>query len=455
MKNTVYVAHCVDTEGPLFESVRATFERLENIFGIKITPSNNNLKKLQKKELNLQVDEEEVREVVDKKLTETNENWGEVKKQFRKITDKSFREKYSDSESRKWRYSWFIMDHSGFSGANPRRRSLGNHVIFDQYKRWSKKQETSLDEINFHYHPLSIRSDAHRCATEYVGSENIFEILARKIIDRQWFPAAYRPGFHSERPDSHWLLEQWIPFDFGNQSGKTSDDQPDLARGRFGNWRRAPTSWIPYHPSHDDYQSKGDCRRYIARCLNMDTRHRNLTQEDVTQAFEEAAKKGRSLLAFTDHDHRRMEWHVDKVWSMIDEVSKKFDDVSFRHATAIEGIRAVLDMEDPYPPELGADLEEIEGSTVLSVGCQNDIFGPQPFLALKTKSGDYIWQNFDRPDTSVWTYTFDFHTLPIESIDCIGVAANSPSGATDVLKINPEQKRVERRSLNTFEAENN
>ncbi|MCS4044614.1 hypothetical protein GGQ00_003074 [Salinibacter ruber] len=448
MRSTLYVVHCVDTEGPLFESIEATFERLKNIFGIKINPSEDNLKSLRNEEINLDVSEKKVSKLVDKRLIETNENWGEIESQFRKVTSKSFRKKYSDSDGRGWRYSWFIMDHSGFNGVNPRRRSLGNHVIFDQYKRWLEKKEDNIDEINFHYHPISIRSDAHRCATEYVGSKNIFEILARKIIDRQWFPAAYRPGFHAERPDSHWLLEQWIPFDFGNQSGKTSDDQPDLARGRFGNWRRAPTSWIPYNPSHDDYQSRGDCRRYIARCLNMDTRHGNLTREDVIQAFEEAVQQGQSLLSFTDHDHRKMDRHVDKVWSMIDEVSNEFQDVNFRHATAIEGIRAVLGMDAPYPPKLNAEIEEIEGKTVLSVGSQNDIFGPQPFLALKTKSGNYIWQNFDRPDTSIWTYTFDFHTLPIDSIDRIGVAANSPNGVTDVLRINPDQKKVERRSLN-------
>ena len=29
---TVHVVHCIDTEGPLHESVEATFERLKRIF---------------------------------------------------------------------------------------------------------------------------------------------------------------------------------------------------------------------------------------------------------------------------------------------------------------------------------------------------------------------------------------------------------------------------------------
>ncbi|MDC0992864.1 hypothetical protein OAS14_00700 [Alphaproteobacteria bacterium] len=33
---TVYIVHCVDTEGPLYESLEATSERIEQVFGIKV-----------------------------------------------------------------------------------------------------------------------------------------------------------------------------------------------------------------------------------------------------------------------------------------------------------------------------------------------------------------------------------------------------------------------------------
>ena len=29
---------------------------------------------------------------------------------------------------------------------------------------------------------------------------------------------------------------------------------PDLIGGRWGDWRRSPNSWKPYHPSISDYQ---------------------------------------------------------------------------------------------------------------------------------------------------------------------------------------------------------
>ena len=43
----VYIVHCIDTEGPLYETLDATFHRLKQIFGINIEASEGNLKNLQ------------------------------------------------------------------------------------------------------------------------------------------------------------------------------------------------------------------------------------------------------------------------------------------------------------------------------------------------------------------------------------------------------------------------
>ena len=39
----LFLVHCVDTEGPLYESLGATFERLRNSLGIQLTPSRETL----------------------------------------------------------------------------------------------------------------------------------------------------------------------------------------------------------------------------------------------------------------------------------------------------------------------------------------------------------------------------------------------------------------------------
>ena len=50
MGKDVYIVHCIDTEGPLYESIDASFERLKEIFGIELEATVENLRKIQNKE---------------------------------------------------------------------------------------------------------------------------------------------------------------------------------------------------------------------------------------------------------------------------------------------------------------------------------------------------------------------------------------------------------------------
>ena len=76
MVRPVYVVHCVDTEGPLHESVEATFERLKAIFGIDLEPSVALLRHLQAGEVDLGGLEQAVRKVVDPHLLGYNDPLG-------------------------------------------------------------------------------------------------------------------------------------------------------------------------------------------------------------------------------------------------------------------------------------------------------------------------------------------------------------------------------------------
>ena len=59
MSSIVQVVHCIDTEGPLYESLEATFDRINQIWGFKLEPSNENLELLRKK-INLKGFEDEI-----------------------------------------------------------------------------------------------------------------------------------------------------------------------------------------------------------------------------------------------------------------------------------------------------------------------------------------------------------------------------------------------------------
>jgi hypothetical protein len=435
MCESVYIVHCIDTEGPLYESLYATFERVKDIYGIDIQPTAENLKKLQDKELNVDGYEDAIADMVSPKRIKTNETWDQIDVMLNELLSDEYRKKLVDSIGNGWVYNWFCMDHVGFTGYNPRRRDAGYHNIYDHYLHKLKEINNDKDLIQFHYHPLPFSGDYNISATAYLNSNNIFDILCRKVIDREWFPSTFRPGFHTERPDSHWFLEQWIPFDYANQATNNIDDkQIDLSNGRYGDWRRAPKEWIPYHPSHDDYQVEGTSRRWIARCLNMEARIRELTLNDVIEGFERAKSGKPAIIAFTNHDFRDMRPEVDKVREMISEVSKNYKDVKFYYSNAIDAMRNTLKLQAKkidLKIELKKDIDK--NTAFLKIKSNNKIFGPQPFLAIKTVTGQYIWDNLDFQSEKEWTYTFDANTLKLNMLEKIGVAANSSEGVTEVI----------------------
>ena len=129
--SVIYLVHCVDTEGPLYESLDATAERLEKAFGISVLPSPTLL--------------EDVRAgkgIPEKILPQVNEflsrisynkDWGMIDEMLDDMLSDKWRNKHVDDFGMGYSFNWFVMDHVGFE-SNPRRRSMGYHSIYDYYR---------------------------------------------------------------------------------------------------------------------------------------------------------------------------------------------------------------------------------------------------------------------------------------------------------------------------------
>lgn len=441
-ENTVYLVHSVDTEGPLYESLDATFQRLEDIFGLQIEATSHNLRKIQNKEIDLGGKEEQAARVVAPELIEYNDDYGKIKKMLDHIGSRHYRNKMRDDFGGGWIFNWHCVDHIGYD-VNPRRKDIGYHNIFDYYTEFIRDTDAP-DEIHWHFHPTHHRNISHLNVNTYLRDNKIFEILARRIIERSWFPSVNRAGFHVERPDSHWFLEQWIPFDLSNQAFPGEDIQQDMTEGRFGDWRRAPADWSVYKPSHDDYQIPGNCRRFIARCLNVGTRMRCINEMEVKKAFEYARNSGAALLGITNHDFRDMAKDIDYLRSLLSRAKDEYPDVKFKYSEAREAFNRVLYGEFIPSEENMLNLEWESGNNeqwILKVKASKETFGPQPFLAVETLDGNFHHDNFDfQIPFREWSYTFDEHTFPIETVKNVGVGTNDKRGFfhTETVKMGDE-----------------
>ena len=85
-------------------------------------------------------------------------------------------------------------------------------------------------------------------------------------------------------------------------------------------------------------------------------------------------------------------------------------------------------------PKLKVELNKFQDfKWNLTVKSEGEIFGPQPFLALRTRDGKYYWENFDFIKKGrEWRFALSTpEHAPIGLIDKIGVAANSSTGHTE------------------------
>jgi len=430
-KGAVYIVHAVDTEGPLYEGLEKCFSRINSLFGINLSPSLENLEKLKKGELELNGIEDEVSSFVKRSLYK--ESWADIDAMHEVFMSKKWRARAKDSLGKPYVASWFCMDHVGFN-YNPRRRATGYHEIYKYYDSKIKEYDLKRDRIYWHYHPMSFSHHAHRMGYNYSYSGNLHnEILSRRIIDKNWFPVANRPGGHIETYDINAWLEQWIPFDLANQSVlENPTSYKSMLFDRHGDWRGGFPDWIIYHPSLYDYRKKGELKRWISRCLNIGGRYSSIELKDIENAFEAANSGKKVLLSYTNHDFRDMVSETEGIIRNISNVAKKFSGVDFYWANAVEGFRAVLDMEKEKPVELDINVN----SKFINIKVKSgNVWGVQPFLAIKTKDNRYLHDNLIINPDQTWTYCFLKESVEFDDISNIGIACNDTQGNTFVYNI--------------------
>ena len=442
MSNYLPVVHIVDTEGTLSEPLKITFKRIYEMFGLRIKPSRSNFNKILNHKINLPLStllKKEFYKAFNKDTLKTfNSTWKEIDIQSRIVFKKSFRNKYKDSFENGWIINWNCVDHVNYK-TNPQKRKIGFHKIFDYYRDKINKLR-STDNIHFHFHPISLNNAANKSGNHYFStSNNIFQILSRRIIDRNWFPSVYRPGFHIENPDSHWFLEQYIPFDYANQSHSGY-----RANGyRFENWEGATKSWSPYHPDYKDYRKKGNCKRWIARCLNVGARLSVLTQQEVNKAFIELKEGKKVILSFTNHDEKNMLPDFEKTYKMLTKASKKFG-IKFKYFDARSAFRDAMKLKKKKK----LDFKIVFKKNFIEILSNHETFGPQPFLAIKDNKGKFYHENFSiiKPYRK-WIYYFDSHSIPLNKTQFFGFASNDDYGNTTIVKINTSKRKIKKRFI--------
>lgn len=423
MKKTVYIVHAVDVEGPMTETIEATFERMKS-YGLPsyINPSKENLEAIQNGSCEFKLDNtlsETLSKVFNNHSLGYLENWSKIDSMIHEITSTKFRKEFCSKDGSPYIFSWFIYDHhEGFSN-NPRYHEVGTHRIFDHYNQIFKKQNDYSDGIYFHYHHPSINGNALESNTCWTNRTVHEEIIARRIIDREWYFSCFRAGLHIERNDmSHWL-EMFIPFDF---SARYCKNQNSYSPGSDMDWRNCSDLWGGWHPDWYDYRKEGTMKRYLFRCTDLWTYLNVLSEDEIEEAFSQADNNGSSVLVYYNHDYRNMVSEIESGYKNIINIAERYPDIDWKFVNALEAAQKYLGLE-PKKPSIEYKIEK----DILIVKCKGEIFGPQPYLAIK-ENGKYFRDNFTDEGNNTWAYRF----RNLDDIQAVGIAANSPSGMYDL-----------------------
>lgn len=450
-KGIVYICHHIDTEGPMWENIEELFDRISNIFnfekyGIDLLPTYENLEKLQSGDINVpEKMKAEIYNAVSPHTVGFKRNWGMIEEMLSRIMRPEFRSEMKDSFGGGWIYNWHVMDHVGFDSVNPRHRDYGYHNVLDFYQYMIKVTSSTEDAIHWHFHPVPPDGVCNHTAYNY---ENCFptlhSIITRRLIDRRIFPVVNRPGFHSERIDSNFFLEQWIPFDPANQAVDAEEQpkyQTDMVNGHAGDWRGAPADWSLYHPDFYDWRRSGNMNRWVARILNMMARHRSITVEEIEKAFVKAEGGDNVYLGITDHDWREMSDEINEFRDMLQFVSKRHPEVKFKFSESVDAFRKVIGYTFLECIDNKVQLDYRWQDNVLHVYVVNgEPFGPQPYLAIKDVVGHYIHDTFDfNVYKTSYCYTFCADTVEIANVEKIVVATNDKYGNTCILNVEKPQ----------------
>jgi hypothetical protein len=417
---TLYVVHCVDTEGPLEETLQATFQRLKDRFGLEMPPSLSLLNRLQQGMLDLAGREEEVAAFLAPRRLDYLSLWGEVEASVAAVTDPDFRRSHCDGAGGGYRFSWFITDVVGYC-ANPRRKAEGFHAIWDQYRLFLHESAPE-DVLGWHFHAVTPDGQPLEYNTSWTSNDWPERVLARRIIERGHFPGLFRAGGNVMRNDlSHWL-ERFIPLDFSSCSRPDGGGRP----GSQEDWRGAPTEWGAYHPDFRDYRRPGGMQRWVFRTMPIENRCGYLQPDEVEDAFAQAADRGSAVLSLSNHDRRELRPDVEYVHELVRRTAERFPEVQWRYANAQQAAAAHLDLAPTGPPGLKLSLKD----GLLWIESDRRLFG-EPFLALEQQGGLFFRDNPTQEGPLTWAYR---PRRPRE-IRAMGVGACTPDGRSAAVAI--------------------
>lgn len=377
MTAEVLVVHCIDTEGPLGGDARRLPDGTPEFF----------------------------------------DAWEDILSSLQELTAPDCRRRFADSFGDVYRFNWFIMDFTGFA-TNPKYRVAAYHDTWDHIT----SLPVEVDGLYWHYHVPPASGVGDEWSETWLSSNECNTILARRLIERGSFPAAFRAGGTIEDEAASRWLEQTIPLDYSNRVSERSRPGADL---QHFSWYGAPEIWGSFHPALGNPMRRGLLSRFIYRSIDLRSRYNELTQRHVDDCFRQARDIGAPrVLSFFSHDNRDMRPEAHHVVDLLRTAEERVG-VPWRACTAVDAHRRYHDLDDEY---LELSLERDDRTCVIRTSAPP--FQRTPFVAARLEDGRVARLYAAPLEPSVWRVA-----LAGAQVTEVAAAVTSKTGAVSIAAI--------------------
>ncbi|NOX87821.1 MAG: T9SS type A sorting domain-containing protein [Calditrichaeota bacterium] len=312
-----------------------------------------------------------------------------------KVMDPSFRARLVDSDGQPLKMTWWMMAGNIFRYAENKNVPVPNIMTLYLMKKYHGENVLiNGDELSLHYHTF-IWSDFNNDGRYYWNQAQKFTdclddfnyTLAQFLLEESVFPVSFRSGWHYMDNDwQKYLNERILPYSMHNDYPSKHVDNQEPIDNNY-DWSLAPSAFIPYHPSEENYQIPGNSPGWNVRSAHF----WKVIRGDLLDTVFAAAQKGEDQVAcFWGHlPESDFINSIETIDSLAHDRVKKYPDVKFYYTTAVEAMQRWRQSTDTQAPQIEF-FDEVEGDNVyFTVKSHEAIFQKQPFVAVKDVYEDY------------------------------------------------------------------
>jgi hypothetical protein len=217
-------------------------------------------------------------------------------------------------------------------------------------------------------------------------------------------------------------------------------------------WSHAPSAFVPFHPSTNDYQIRGNGKGWNVRSIKM----QNMVQSQMDQIFSQASNGVDQVACVWTHLPEDFVTNVAKIGSFVRHSASNYPAVPFRYCTAVEAMQRWLGVTNHTPPQIDAQEMLIGQTITLKISASAPLFQERPFVCLRDAAQNYtnITASCVTTSSNSWTVVLP---VPRNMLAKVGIAATDSDGnlATRIIRYLPDDLYIDNLDAEYSETQGN